>query len=79
MKRVLAWIAIIAIAAAYVVALVFAVRGDSMAVPVAMSCILGITYLSFYFHIGKTFADILKRYREKKEERSDKEDKNKDE
>ncbi len=73
MKRVLAWIAIIAIAAVYIVALVFAIRGGSLAIPVAMSCILGITYLSFYFHVGKTFADILKWYREKKDENNEKE------
>lgn len=74
MKRVFAWIAIIVIAAVYVTAIVFAVRGGDMAVPVTMSCILGVTYLSFYFHIGKTFADILKRHREKKEEENDKDE-----
>ena len=68
MKRVFAWIAIIAIIAVYVVALVFAFMGGDLAVPVTMSCILGVAYLSFYFHIGKVFADILKRHKDKKKE-----------
>jgi hypothetical protein len=68
MKRILAWIGIVAILAAYVVAVVFAIRGGDLAVPVTMSCILGVAYLSFYFHIGKMFADILKRHKQKKEE-----------
>lgn len=68
MKRVFAWIGIIAIIAVYIIAIVFAVMGGDLAIPVTMSCIIGVAYLSFYFHIGKTFADILKRYREKKNE-----------
>lgn len=68
MKRVFAWIGIIAIIAVYITAIVFAVMGGDLAIPVTMSCIIGVAYLSFYFHIGKTFANILKRYREKKNE-----------
>ena len=69
MKRVFAWIGIILILAVYVVGLVFAVKGGDYSVPVVMSSILIIAYFSFYFHLGKMFADILKRNREKQEEK----------
>lgn len=68
LKRILAWIAIIAIVAMYVIAIVFAFRGGDLAIPVTMSCILIVAYLSFYFHLGKVFAGIFSNRRKKKEE-----------
>ncbi len=68
-KRILAWIAIIAIVAVYVIAIVFAFRGGDMAIPVTMSCILIVAYLSFYFHLGRVFVNIFSNRRKKVDEK----------
>ncbi len=68
-KRILAWIAIIAIVAVYVIAIVFAFRGGDLAIPVTMSCILIVAYLSFYFHLGRVFVNIFSNRRKKVDEK----------
>ena len=65
-KRVLALVAVVAIVAVYGVALIYAIKGGNMAVPVVMACLMISMYLAVYFHIGKVLADVLKRHRDKK-------------
>lgn len=68
LRRILALSAVVIIIGLYVASLVFAAMGGSLAVPLTMTCVLIVSYLAVYFHIGKVLADLLKRNRKNRED-----------